>query len=173
MNIKKLENYQSDLFDFYPLKGKLSAFAIGAVLKDQIKKQKDNNAIDVLVDFLEDNFRKVKIQNNFYAYGVKIKAYDEFIKTCHEILQDPDSSMMDLEETDSSGSDSDNELIQQVLARRMKRDTTSKKSIIDNDLDDSDMEDVVSISRRYRWLKHKLSTLENRLSILENNNLRT
>lgn len=63
---------------------------------------------------------------------------------------------------------SDDELIQKVLARRLKYQS-SQKVINETKIEDSDQEDVISHSRRFRYLYDTIKLLEERISALEVN----
>lgn len=85
---------------------------------------------------------------------------ETIIRKMNDILQkhDPED---DYDEEDGSGSDEDSEdedneeTIQQVLARRLKSEST--KDIIDEEeLENSEDEDVISLSRRIRYIYSKL-----------------
>ena len=65
------------------------------------------------------------------------------------------------EESDDESS-TDDELIQKVLARRLMSEST--QDIIDNDLiEDSENEDVISLSRRLRHLYKEFNSIKNQL----------
>jgi len=73
----------------------------------------------------------------------------------------------DDDKTDSSGSESsDDELIQKVLARKLMSES-SHKVIDTEDVDNSDLEDIVSYSRRMRHIYSVLKDLRSRVHYLE------
>lgn len=77
-----------------------------------------------------------------------------------------DADNIDNEEHDSDEESSDDEMIQAVLARKMKSESSGK--IIDAEkIDDSDEEDCVSHSRRFRHLYAIIENLRSRVVELE------
>jgi hypothetical protein len=72
----------------------------------------------------------------------------------------------DDEDYSEEDSDTDDELIQKVLSRRLMSES-SHKSITEEDVENSDYEDVVSSMRRFRHIYTELKTLRNRVSDLE------
>jgi hypothetical protein len=84
------------------------------------------------------------------------KDVTSFIEAVKEIEQEDDKS------EDESDSTTDDELIQKALARRMKSETSSTV-IEDTNISDSEMEDVLSLSRRIRYLMRRISYLEKQL----------
>jgi hypothetical protein len=73
------------------------------------------------------------------------------------------------EETDSeSSSSTDDELIQKTLCRRLTIQKSKQSLIDEHNVSDSEMEDVVSLTRRIRYLLKKVSQLEERVLNLEN-----
>lgn len=72
------------------------------------------------------------------------------------------------EESDSSSdSSTDDELIQKALARRMKSESSSTV-IEEYNISDSEMEDVLSLSRRLRYVLKRLDYLEKQLAKVTN-----
>jgi hypothetical protein len=64
-----------------------------------------------------------------------------------------------------SDSTTDDELIQKALARRMKHETGTT-CIKEDKISDSEMEDVLSISRRLRFIMLRLKKIEKQLNIV-------
>ena len=62
---------------------------------------------------------------------------------------------------DDSDSDSDDELLQKALARRILSESTHREVDLE-EVDNSDMEDVVSVSRRLRHI-YKMLEKQNKL----------
>jgi hypothetical protein len=79
------------------------------------------------------------------------------IRKMNEILQqhDPEEDYEDESGSDEEEDSDNEETIQQVLARRLKSEST--KDIIEEDeLENSEDEDVISLSRRIRYIYSKL-----------------
>ena len=68
------------------------------------------------------------------------------------------------EESESDSDSTDDELIQKALARRMKSESSSTL-IEENAISDSEMEDVLSISRRLRYIMKRLEVIEKHLKL--------
>lgn len=65
----------------------------------------------------------------------------------------------DDEESEESDDYSDDELIQEVLSKKIKSES-DHKVIDDNNVDDSDYEDIISVSRRLRNIYNRLNKLD-------------
>jgi hypothetical protein len=68
------------------------------------------------------------------------------------------------EEIESESDSTDDELIQKALSRRMKSESSSTL-IEENAISDSEMEDVLSISRRLRYIMKRLDIIEKHLKL--------
>lgn len=138
-----------------------------------IKKDKDNGISDYDMKhiFIEDNneglfkllkkFNPVK-KNDGIIILKKFKnevkeIYNEYLTISNEDdIEDEDN------EEDNSES-SDDELIQEVLQRRLKSE--SENLLIEEDnIQNSDDEDVISLSRRLRYVLKELDKLKNNLN---------
>ena len=86
------------------------------------------------------------------------KDLDNFLEAVEE-LQKGELEDDDEEESDSS---TDDELIQKALARRMKSESSSDV-ISEDHISDSEMEDVLSLSRRLRYLMSRVQRIEKHL----------
>lgn len=86
------------------------------------------------------------------------------------VQESSDKDSSDESDEDESESDTDDELIQKVLARRLKSES-SQKEIAEYSISDSDNEDVVTHSRRIRHLYKIITQLDERLKKLENLNI--
>jgi len=117
------------------------------------------------VDFNGDLYDKMEslFEKNFGYKDEPLKwsraKCEEMIQKMNTILDsyDPDD---DFAEDDSgsesaSGSEDDDETIQQVLARRLKSEST-QDVITEETIADSEDEDVISLSRRIRYIYSKL-----------------
>lgn len=135
-----------------------------------IKKDKDNGISDYDMKhiFIEDNneglfkllkkFNPVK-KNDGIIILKKFKnevkeIYNEYLSISNED---------DIEEEEEESESSDDELIQEVLQRRLKSD--SENLLIEEDnIQNSDDEDVISLSRRLRYVLKELDNLKNNLN---------
>ena len=140
-----------------------------------IKKDKDNGISDYDMKhiFIEDNneglfkllkkFNPVK-KNDGIIILKKFKnevkeIYNEYLSISNE--DDIEQEENEENEEDDSES-SDDELIQEVLQRRLKSD--SENLLIEEDnIQNSDDEDVISLSRRLRYVLKELDNLKNNL----------
>ena len=85
------------------------------------------------------------------------KDIENFLEAIEELQKDEEEE--EEEEEEDSDSSTDDELIQKALARRMKSESSS--DIIDEDhISDSEMEDVLSLSRRLRYIISRVQRLE-------------
>jgi hypothetical protein len=138
-----------------------------------IKKDKDNGISDYDMKhiFIEDNneglfkllkkFNPVK-KNDGIIILKKFKnevkeIYNEYLTISNEDDIEDEGN----EEDDSESSD--DELIQEVLQRRLKSE--SENLLIEEDnIQNSDDEDVISLSRRLRYVLKELDKLKNNLN---------
>jgi hypothetical protein len=113
-----------------------------------IKKEVDDDTYDIIAEFFDDNLKRnsSKVSNQWL-----IKA-DE----AHDICGEIDKL---IEEADNREDESDDELIQEALARRFHSES-SGKVIEQESVDDSEDEDVISLSRRLRHLYKRIQQLE-------------
>ena len=111
-----------------------------------LKKDLDETIEDILTDFLNHNFKRSKS-----AWTVKTAEIKDICEEIENILAAPESSNSSDEEDEE-----DDELIQEVLKRRFKNESSGK--VIEEDkIVDSEDEDVISLARRIRHLYAKLS----------------
>ena len=111
-----------------------------------LKKDLDETIEDILTDFLNHNFKRSKS-----AWTVKTAEIKDICEEIENILAAPESSNSSEEEDEE-----DDELIQEVLKRRFKNESSGK--VIEEDkIVDSEDEDVISLARRIRHLYAKLS----------------
>ena len=138
-----------------------------------IKKDKDNGISDYDMKhiFIEDNneglfkllkkFNPVK-KNDGIIILKKFKnevkeIYNEYLSNLSISNED------DIEQEEEESESSDDELIQEVLQRRLKSD--SENLLIEEDnIQNSDDEDVISLSRRLRYVLKELDNLKNNLN---------
>jgi len=138
-----------------------------------IKKDKDNGISDYDMKhiFIEDNneglfkllkkFNPVK-KNDGIIILKKFKnevkeIYNEYLTISNE--DDIEDENNEEDESESS----DDELIQEVLQRRLKSE--SENLLIEEDnIQNSDDEDVISLSRRLRYVLKELDKLKNNLN---------
>lgn len=76
-----------------------------------------------------------------------------------EIFDDEKSDISSDDETSSESSSTDDEMIQKVLARRLKSESTQDE-IQDENISDSENEDVLSLCRRIRHLYREINDLK-------------
>jgi hypothetical protein len=139
-----------------------------------IKKDKDNGISDYDMKhiFIEDNneglfkllkkFNPVK-KNDGIIILKKFKnevkeIYNEYLSISNE-----DDIEQEENENEDDSESSDDELIQEVLQRRLKSE--SENLLIEEDnIQNSDDEDVISLSRRLRYVLKELEKLKNNLN---------
>ena len=133
-------------------KYKMSEYLQFVAVKDSsnslvtLKKDLDETIEDILTDFLNHNFKRSKS-----AWTVKTAEIKDICEEIENILAAPESSNSSEEEDEE-----DDELIQEVLKRRFKNESSGK--VIEEDkIVDSEDEDVISLARRIRHLYAKLS----------------
>lgn len=141
-----------------------------------IKKDKINGIIDYDIKhiFIEDDneglyrilkkYNPIKKNNGIIIskkYKKEVKElYNQYIYIDEKEEDDDEEDEDDEEEEDEEEEESsDDELIQEVLKRRLKSE--SKQLVIEEDtIENSDDEDVISLSRRLRFVFNKLKELK-------------
>jgi hypothetical protein len=140
--------------------------------KIQLKKHDSSSDrisrdMDEWASFLEDALEYSKEHSCWIVNKKEIHDFIELVKNVEEkIYDEKDSSEEDYSESESS--DTDDELVQKTLARRLK--SQSKQDEIDEDyVSDSELEDVTSVCKRFRYLYSVIRKLTKRVEDLENN----
>lgn len=72
----------------------------------------------------------------------------------------------DCSDCEDESSSTDDELVQKALSRRLMSESTQKEIEVDN-VEDSELEDVISVCRRFRFLYRELRSLKQRVADLE------
>ena len=118
-----------------------------------------NSGIDFngeLYDKMEDLFEK--------NFGYKDEPLKWSRSKCEDIIQkmntllqsyDPNEEEIEDESEEDSEDENNEETIQQVLARRLKSESTNEL-ITEEEILDSEDEDVISLARRIRYIYSKL-----------------
>jgi hypothetical protein len=142
-------------------------------------KERDNSFYEIKLKHLDDKnleysirtllneileYEKITNDRIWLLHTKDLKTFLESIndleKDYYYRLNNPSSS----EDDSDSDSTTDDELIQKALARRMKSEPSN--IVIDNDnISDSEMEDVLSLSRRFRYILNRLDNIEKKLNI--------
>jgi len=117
-----------------------------------VRKDVDDDTADMLKNFFDDNFKRIG----------KTESWMVKSSEAHEICAEIDRQ---LEEMEKEEDESDDELIQEALKRRFKSES-SGKHIEEETLDDSEDEDVVSLSRRLRHIYKVVGKLQAQLDHL-------
>jgi hypothetical protein len=115
-------------------------------------------------DFLDDALDYSKETKSWIIKNEEIKEFKNLLDNINEekLSKHDSSSSSSSEESDST----DDELIQKTLSRRLKSE--SKRLLIDeDDVEDSLDEDVISTSRRMRYVLKMLRDLRKRVEHLE------
>jgi hypothetical protein len=141
---------EHDVIKFLPSKSAPKGFCILG-----IKSEIPDEVFNFICEFCDDNFKRVS--KDISQWYVKSDECEAILNTIDENLEQP-------EEEDAE--QSDDELIQEALARRFKSES-SGKTIEDETLPDSEDEDVVSMGRRMRHLYTRIGELTKRVSELE------
>jgi hypothetical protein len=124
-----------------------------------LKNNSDDKEADKWEDILNESLEYSKENKCWIVNNKEIK---EFICLIKNLSNDNSES----ESESESESSTDDELIQKTLTRRLT--SQSKQHSIEQDhASDSEMEDVVSLTRRIRYLYKTISELEKRVSKLE------
>lgn len=111
-----------------------------------VKKEVDDELFNILSSFFDDNFKRNGKNSQWF-----VKTEDA-AALCHQI----DKMVEDIDDEED---ESDDELIQEALARRFKSES-SGKVIEEHTLEDSEDEDVISLSRRIRHLYKVIDELK-------------
>ena len=142
-------------------------------------KQHNDDWARILNDTL-DKIEHDKLENSDKSityYYLKRSEYDDFIelvenverklKRSHSQDDEKDEDNDESESSSESDSSTDDELIQKTLTRRLT--SQSKGHEIDHDhVSDSEMEDVISICRRFRAVYKLITNMAIRIERLEN-----
>lgn len=123
----------------------------GSTVLAHIKKDVDDDTYRIISQFLDENFKRNGKNPQWF---VKSNEADDLCQAVDDIINDIDQD------------ESDDELIRETLARRFKSQS-SGKTIEDEKLEDSEDEDVVSLSRRLRHMYRLVKQLEARIASLE------
>jgi hypothetical protein len=119
---------------------------------------------------LDDTMETIMHDGTMY-YLLNKKEYNEFLDLIKSVDKKDNKKVDDENEdiTDTSeSSDTDDELIQKTLTRRLT--SQSKGYEIDDDhVSDSEMEDVISLGRRFRAVYKVIKNLAKRLEKIESN----
>jgi hypothetical protein len=130
--------------------GKTAGNALIGVRKDT----EDEDIYKLIVTFLDDNFKRVSPKSLQWF----CKA-DESYQICSEIDRV-------LEELENEEDESDDELIQEALARRYKS-PSSNKHIEDENVEDSESETMIKHSRRLRHIYSTMKSLREDIKKLQ------
>jgi hypothetical protein len=126
--------------------------------KYNLYKLKNSNTLSNKSSFCFDN-NEDDLDNKDTNKDKSTQESDDDIKDKNE---DNNKDKEESSEESDDSSSTDDELIQKVLARRLMSEST--QDIIDNDLiEDSENEDVISLSRRLRHLYKEFNTIKNQL----------
>jgi len=74
------------------------------------------------------------------------------------------------DDSDEESSDSDEEVINFLKEKIKSMASSSHNSVLSNDIDNSEEEDVIRISRRIRYIMNKMHSIEKRVNDLEEEN---
>lgn len=130
--------------------------------RKQSSRKKEDKQEDKREDRREDR-KENKREDKREKYS---RDYNKSERKGNANSSDSGHSSGDSPDDDMSGSDTDDELIQSVLSKRLMSES-SQKSIPDEQVENSDLEDVVSSMRRFRHIYAELKQLRNRVSELE------
>jgi hypothetical protein len=123
----------------------------GSTVLAHIKKDVDDDTYRIIAQFLDENFKRNGKNPQWF---VKASEANDLCQAVDDIINDIDQD------------ESDDELIRETLARRFKSQS-SGKVIEENNVEDSEDEDVVSLSRRIRFLYRVIDKLKGRIEELE------
>jgi len=106
--------------------------------------------------FLDESLEYSKEHKCWVLINTEFKDFIELIKNVENKEEDSES------DSDSS----DDEMIQKTLSRRLKSES-KELEIDENHVSDSELEDVLSVTRRIRGLYKRIRGLEKRIEKLE------
>ena len=133
---------------FVPAKNSTNAYV-------SIRKEVDEDIYDIISEFFDQTFKR----------NGKLSQWIVKASEAHDICLEVDRL---IEEFDNEDDESDDELIQEALRRRYKSQS-SGKVIDDEQIEDSDVEHVTSLSRRLRHIYRLIDALSRRVQHLESN----
>ena len=131
-----------------------------------IKKIENEDLRQEIYIFINENLDYERRGNHRYHLLAK-SDLNHFLTEIENIEQ----GIKEEEDEEESGEsdeeeDTDDELIQEALDRRLKSESTNS-AIEEDHVSDSDMEDVISITRRLRHILKKQTEMERRISSIE------
>ena len=124
----------------------------GAHVLVTIKKDTDPEDADMLIEFLDENFKRNGKTSNQWI--VKSDEVEDLVNAIDDVL------------SGANEDESDDELIQEALARRFKSQS-SGKHIEEDNVNDSEDEDVISLCRRMRHLYKVIGALKQQVTTLQ------
>jgi hypothetical protein len=128
------------------------------------------NFLDNTLEYSKDNKCWFVNTNEIDSLLEMINSFtSETIRQNRDNHKEDDHSNTESDESysdDESSDDTDDELIQKTLARRLKSES-KQLEIEEHHVSDSEYEDVVSITRRLRYLYKYIKNLEHRIHKLE------
>ena len=117
-----------------------------------------SDASDKWISFLDDALEYDDENRCWIVNNDEIQSFVELIENVSEDVSNSEYSS----EEDST----DDELVQKTLERRLKS-ASKQTEITDEHVSDSELEDVIAISRRLRYLYKVISNLSKRVEKLE------
>ncbi len=134
-------------------------------------KQDNSNWLKRLDDALEriEEEHISSLPHKPYYY-LKRKEYDDFVELVDKYDRkdnNQEESESEVTESSSEESSTDDELIQKTLARRLTRESKGYENDEDH-ISTSELEDVISLSRRFRSVYKLLKNMAKRIESLEN-----
>lgn len=129
-----------------------------------ISKIEDKNIHDKIIDMM-NNVLHTNNLDKVQKWLLPKSDVSSFLDAIYKIEHPELNEDNDIPIESDSDSTTDDELIQKALARRMKHETGTT-CIKEDNISDSEMEDVLSISRRLRFIMLRLKNIEKQLNIV-------
>lgn len=122
---------------------------------------------------LDNSLDRIKTEDSSCAwYYLQKKEYRDFLDLIDSIENPDRDDDSESSHATSESSDTDDELIQKTLTRRLKVGSAGRENDEDH-VSDSELEDVISICRRFRSVYKLLKNMAKRIEKLEDTVFKT
>ncbi len=135
------------------------------ILEVYLKEISDAELYQELKTLCEDHLTIEKKGKN-KIYLLKRAEVEDFCSTIDSIAKG--ENIYEEEEEEEESESTDDEMLQKVLVRRFKsRTEEGQKKMITTELEDSDLEDTETLSKRIRYLQSQINALKSQVEKLE------
>lgn len=133
------------------------------ILEVYLKEIADNDLYQELKSLCDDHLT-IEKKGKDKIYLLKRGEVEDFCNTVDSIAKG--ENIYEDEEEEEESESTDDEMLQKVLVRRFKARTEEGKKMITTELEDSDLEDTETLSKRIRYLQSQINTLQAQVNTL-------